>query len=144
MGREPTESVRSEAWSGAYSPNATKAVYDELWRLADIVLSSGRPIVIDASFRTAAMREGGRRMAERHGVPFMLVECRAPRELIAKRLTARESPGGHESDARTDLLDEFEKRFEPIDELPPSEHLQVDTSQSRDETRRLLEATFAG
>jgi predicted kinase len=144
MGREPTESVRSEAWSGAYSPNATKAVYDELWRLADIVLSSGRPIVIDASFRTAAMREGGRRMAERHGVPFMLVECRAPRELIAKRLTARESPGAYESDARTDLLDEFEKRFEPIDELPPSEHLQVDTSQSRDETRRLLEATFAG
>lgn len=144
MGREPAESVRSEAWSGAYSPNATKAVYDELWRLADIVLSSGRPVVIDASFRTAAMREGGRRMADRHGVPFMLVECGAPGELIAKRLRARESSGVHESDARTDLLDEFEKHFEPIDELPPSEHLLVDTSRPRYETRRLLEATFAG
>jgi predicted kinase len=142
MGLKPRESMRSEAWSGGYSSNATEAVYDELWRLSDIVLSSGRPVVIDASFRTAAMREGARRLAARHGVPFVLVECGAPRELIVERLAAREARGGHESDARGDLLDQFEKRFEPIDELPPSEHLRLDTSQPRDETRRLLEAAF--
>ncbi len=142
MDRKPTESMRSEAWSGAYSPSVTERVYDELWRIADIVLSSGRPIVIDASFRTAAMRDDARRLADGHGVPFLLVECSAPRELIQERLAARESSGVHESDARTDLLDEFETRFEPIDELPQSERLRLDTSQPRDETRRLLEAIF--
>jgi aminoglycoside phosphotransferase family enzyme/predicted kinase len=144
LGRKPTDSVRSEAWSGAYSPKATEAVYDELWRLTDIVLASGRPIVIDASFRTASMRETARRLADRHGVPFLLVECSAPRELIVERLAARERVGGHDSDARTELLDEFEKRFEPIDDLPPSQHLRVDTSQPRHQTRRLLEAAFDG
>jgi hypothetical protein len=64
--------------------------------------------------------------------------------MILDRLAARESGGPHESDARTDLLDEFEKRFEPIDELPASEHLRLDTSQSVDEIRGLLEARFGG
>ncbi len=142
--RKPTERLPGGAWSGAYSARATEAVYGELLRLADIVLSSGRPVVIDASFRTGAMREAARRLANRHGVPFMLVECRAPRALILDRLAARESGGTHESDARTDLLEEFEKHFEPIDELQPSEYVQLDTSRSVDETRRLLEAAFGG
>ncbi|MBW2191950.1 MAG: AAA family ATPase [Deltaproteobacteria bacterium] len=140
MGHRPTESMQSEAWSGAYSPSSTEAVYEELWRLADIVLSSGRPIVLDASLRTAAMREAAHRLADRHGVPFLLIECSAPRELIRKRLARRESFGAHESDARTNLLDEFEKRFEPIDELPPSEHVRLDTSLPQNENRKRLEA----
>lgn len=142
LGRKPAESMRSEPWSGAYSPSATAAVYGEIWRLADVVLSSGRPVVIDASFRTIAMRMAARRLAEQHGVPFLLVECSAPRELIRERLAARERNGVHESDARSDMLDEFEKNFEHIDELPSSEHFRLNTSQPRDETRMQLEALF--
>ena len=142
MGRKTKESMRAEAWSGAYSPSATDAVYAELWRICDVVLASGRPIVVDASFRTAAMRDAARRLAERYGVPFLLVECNAPRELIRDRLAAREVVGAHESDARTDVLNEFERNFEPIDELPASEHVRIDTSQPRDQTRIQLEKVF--
>jgi len=106
------------------------------------VLSSGRPIVLDASFRTAAMRDAARRLANRHGVPFLFVECSAPRALIIERLAHREDLAAHESDARADLYDEFEKRFEPIDELSSSEHLRLDTSRSPEENRQLLEAIF--
>jgi len=142
MGRKPNDALAAGAWSGAYSASATKAVYEELWRLADIVLSSGRPIVLDASFRTVAMRDAARSLAAKHGVPFVLVECSAPRDLIRKRLAERERTGGHESDARTDLLEEFEKRFEPIDEIPSSEHLRLNTSRPPDEIRELLKANF--
>jgi hypothetical protein len=142
MGRKPNDALTAGAWSGAYSASATKAVYEELWRLADIVLSSGRPIVLDASFRTVAMRDAARSLAAKHGVPFVLVECDAPRDLIRKRLAERESTEGHESDARTDLLEEFERRFEPIDEIPSSEHLRLNTSRPPDEIRELLKATF--
>lgn len=142
MGRKPTESMKSEAWSGAYSTSSTQAVYEELWRLGDIVLSSGRPLVIDASFRTAAMRDAADRLAGRYGVPFLLIECSVPRELILKRLAEREKLSAHESDARTDLLDEFERRFERIDELPSSKHIQLDTSRPHDETLRTLETIF--
>ncbi|MGB5694252.1 MAG: AAA family ATPase [Polyangiales bacterium] len=144
MGRKPTESISSEAWSGAYSPRATEAVYEELWRLAEAVLRSGRPVVIDASLRTRALRDTARRLAHQHDVPFVLVECMAPREVLRARLAERESKGLHESDARSDLLDEFEKRFEPIDELSPSEHLRLDTSRPQEETRRHLAALFEG
>ena len=144
LGRKATEPLAGGTWSGAYSESATEAVYAELWRLADIVLASGRPVVIDASFRAAQMRDAARSLAARHGVPFMLVECTAPRELIWKRLAARESAGAHESDARTDLLEEFERHFEPLDELQPSEHIRVETSRPADEIRNLLEQTFGG
>ncbi|MGB8330035.1 MAG: AAA family ATPase [Polyangiales bacterium] len=142
MGRKPTESIRSAAWSGAYSPGRTEAVYEELWRLADIVLASGRPIIIDASFRTVAMREAAHRLADRHAVPFLLVECSAPRELIRTRLGARERGGAEESDARSDLIDEFEQHFDHIDELPSCEHVRLDTSQPPDDTLRRLRSLF--
>ena len=74
----------------------------------------------------------------------MLVECRAPRALILDRLAARESGAAHESDARTDLLEEFEERYEPIDELPSSEYLRLDTSRPVDENASQLESTFGG
>jgi len=100
--------------------------------------------VIDASLRTRALRDTARRLAHQHDVPFVLVECMAPREVLRARLAERESKGLHESDARSDLLDEFEKRFEPIDELSPSEHLRLDTSRPQEETRRHLAALFEG
>ena len=141
-GRRPMDSVRSEAWSGAYSADATDAVYEELLRLADIILRSGRPVVLDASFRSAATRDAARRLAAQHGVPFSFVECSAPREVIVERLAQREALPAHESDARSELLDEFESRFEPVDELPPSEHVRLDTSRSQEDNRNVLEAIF--
>lgn len=142
LGREPSESLQSEAWSGAYSPRITRMVYDELWKLAETIVRSGRPVIIDASFRTAAMRDAARKLAERAGVPFLLVECVAPRELTLERLAAREKREAHESDARADLLEEFEQRFDPIDELPASEHIRIDTSRPRSENRDRLTHIF--
>lgn len=140
MDREPEESMKSDAWSGAYSERMTKAVYEELFRLTGVILDSGRPVVIDASFRTAAMRAAVKRLAEQRGIPFVLLECTAPRDLLLRRLAARQHVDAHESDARADLLDEFERRFEPISELPASQHARLDTSRPKDENRVRLEA----
>ncbi|MGB5704878.1 MAG: ATP-binding protein, partial [Polyangiales bacterium] len=137
--RAPEESLQAEAWSGSYSPDTTEAVYREVCSTADTVVKSGRPVVIDASFRTARMRAAAREVATRRGVPFTVVECVAPRALLLERLAKREARGTHESDARTNLLDEFKARFEPIDELPKSEHIRLDTSEPADENRRRLE-----
>jgi predicted kinase len=139
MGRAPEKSLKSEAWSGAYAPDATEAVYDELWAASDLVVASGRAVVIDASFRSVAMRAAARQLAARHGVPFTLVECTAPRAVLLQRLEKREAGGAHESDARTDLLEEFEAHFEPIEELPSSEHVHIDTSAPKEDNRRRLE-----
>ena len=70
------------------------------------------------------------------------MECHAPREVLLQRLAKRAERGAHESDARADLLDEFERRFEPTDELLDSEHLRVDTSAPRELTRQRLASMF--
>ncbi len=144
MQRRPGDSMESEPWAGPYSEDATKRVYEEMLRLADVVVGSGRPVVLDASFRTAAMRAAAKRLASERGVPFLLVECTAPRALVLQRLASREQLEEHESDARASLLDEFENRYEPIDELSPAEHLPIDTSRSKDENRARLEAILDG
>lgn len=133
-------SLEADAWSGAYSPSQTEAVYRELSRLGEVVVGSGRAVVLDASFRARTMRSTVRELASRCGVPFLLIECTAPNATLRRRLAARGV--GHESDARESLLDEFERRFEPIDELPISEHVVLDTSRSMQENRDWLAATL--
>ena len=140
MGSRPEESLGSEPWSGAYSPSTTEAVYREVLSAAETVVASGRPVVIDASFRSAAMRAAARELATRRGVPFTMIECVASRDLLLERLAKREAGAVHESDARTDLLDEFEARFQPMDELPKSEHVRLDTSAPAEVNQRRLEA----
>ncbi len=141
-GRSPTESMLSEAWSGAYSEASTESVYAELIRRAAVVVDSGRPVVIDASFRTRAMRQSIREVAADHGVPFSFIECVSPREVCLARLKKRERGSSHESDARSDLLDEFAKKYEPVVELPPAEHEHLDTSRPRVENQKRIEQLF--
>ena len=116
--------------------------YAELLRRAEVIVDSGRPVVVDASFRTRAMRHAIRKVAAQRGVPFSFVECVSPREVCLSRLRKRERGGTHDSDARSDLLDEFAKNYEPVDELPAAEHERLDTSRPRPENQQRIEELF--
>ena len=144
MGRSPHESLGTDAWSGPYSPQVTANVYQALLSAGETVVSSGRPVVLDASFRTRSMRGSARALAQRLGVPFTFIECTAPRETLLRRLEKRESMAAHESDARPALLSEFEKRFEPVEELPEAEHIRLDTSRSQKSNRARLRSLLGG
>ena len=128
LGVAATEHIRDPAWSGAYDPAFTEKVYGEVLRRAEVVLASGRPVVIDASFRSAAMRRAARDLASRFGVPFRMVECSAPIEVCRERLVRREAEE-RVSDGRNEILAEFCARFEPMSELSPDERLVIDTAQ---------------
>ncbi len=116
------------AFEGPYDPRFTDEVYDEVVRRADVVLTSGRPVVLDASFRTRALRARARALAEKHGVPFLFVECRVPEDVCIARLEQREARGGV-SDGRRAIFADFVRRVEPVDELASGEHLVLDTSR---------------
>ena len=124
---QPLAPAAGAAFDGAYSQEATDRVYTELLARADAVLSSGRPVVIDASFRERSWREAVRALALRHGVPFRFIECRPPLDACRARLHAREQRP-NVSDARADLLDTFVAKYEAVTEIDPSEHIVVDTS----------------
>lgn len=139
LGRRPTEPVREGAFAGGYDPRFTDEVYGEVLRRAGAVLASGRPVLIDASFRTRKMRASARELARDHGVPFVLVECRADLEVCRARLRRREK-GPSVSDGRLEIFDDFVARWEAVDELSAAEHVVVDTGRPLPETTAALRA----
>jgi len=128
LGAQPTDKLYEGSWSGAYDPAFTERVYAEVDRLALSVLSSGRPVILDASFRSQKMRAAARRVAEAAGVPFRFVECRVDPEVCRARLKVRDQQTSV-SDGRLEIFDDFLKRWEPVEELAAEEHLVVDTER---------------
>lgn len=142
-GVEPDTSLAAAGFADAYTFEATQRVYDELGRRAELVLRSGRPVVLDATFPSAALRAQARSIAEAAGVPFVFIECQAPRAVLEARLRAREGCEGVVSDARIELLDDFIARFEPVDEAREGRRYVADTAGALDDALGpILEAVF--
>jgi len=141
-GASATARLYEAPWSGAYDPLFTKDVYAEVLRRAGVVLDSGRPVVLDASFRSVEMRRAARDLAVRHNVPFLLVECRAPAALCKARLVQRQEQRTV-SDGRLAIFDDFCARFQPITELSPSEHIVIDTSRPLEHSLQTLRQSLA-
>jgi len=141
-GVDPEHKLDTTHFSGAYAPERTEQVYAELWRRAEAVLGSGRSVVLDASFRAQAHRDAARALAERRGLPFFFVECRAPEDQLRRRLAARARTPGQVSDAREDLLAAFAARWEPETTLPAERHLVVDTTAPPEVTLERLGETL--
>jgi predicted kinase len=138
LGRRATERVDEAAWRGAYDPAFSDEVYAEVFRRAEVVLASGRPVILDASFRSEALRGRARELARAHGLPFRFVECRASPETCRERLVWR-AEGPAVSDGRLAIFDDFVARFEPITELSAAEHVVVDTARPLQQTLALVE-----
>lgn len=122
-----TTPLSDAPWSGAYTQAATERVYSEVLRRASSVLSSGRTVVLDASFRSRELRTAARELAHRNNVPFYFVECQTHADECRKRLAER-AQSETVSDGRAEIFGEFAASFEPVTELSPDEHLVVDTT----------------
>jgi aminoglycoside phosphotransferase family enzyme/predicted kinase len=125
--------LRTGPFEGAYTPAVTRSVYAEMMRRARHVLGSGRPVILDASFRTADMRRSARDLAEAYEVPFVMVECRARADVRRARLVER-SKALSISDGRLEIAGAFEARFEPMTELGRAQRVIVDTEQPIEKT----------
>ena len=137
LGVDATRAIHDASWTGAYDPTFTDRVYEEVLRRAGVVLASGRPVVLDASFRSPAMREGARELARRFAVPFRFIECHADIARCRARLLEREGKD-NVSDGRLSIFDDFCARFEPITELDSREHLVIDTVRPLEENLAAL------
>lgn len=124
---EPTTPLHSAAFAGAYTEQVTERVYAALLQRAGDVLSSGRSVIVDASFRSREQRARAKQLAQRHGAAFHFIECRASAVVCRQRLEARERAPSV-SDGRREIYDAFSQHFEAPTELPPEEHSVLDTS----------------
>jgi aminoglycoside phosphotransferase family enzyme/predicted kinase len=138
VGVSPTTELPHAAWQGAYCPEMSIRVYDEVLRRARVVVSSRRPVVLDCSYHSQNERFRARALAQALGVPFWFIECRADADLCRARLLQREE-GAHVSDGRLALFEEFSRHWEPV-ALDQGERLAVDTGQPLEENMDKLSA----
>ncbi|MBI4334396.1 MAG: AAA family ATPase [Chloroflexi bacterium] len=115
--------------SGLYSSAMNRKTYDEMFARTRTLLKAGKPVILDASFRRLSERETARAVARDKKARFLLVECRAPEELVKERL-ARRLREGSVSDGRWEIYEKQKTDTDPVSELAPTEHVILDTAQS--------------
>jgi aminoglycoside phosphotransferase family enzyme/predicted kinase len=125
----------------AYTAAFTRQTFGELFRRADVVLRSGRGVILDATFRDRDLRLRARELARRHGRPFRFVEAICDDSTLRARLRAR-AGGGSVSDATEGLLDQIRQEFEPVTELTGREHVPVRTTLPMSTQIKTVQETF--
>ena len=88
-----------------YDRPATRLTFDHLASLSRGLLAEGLTVVVDAAFLRREERDRFRAMAAALGVPALVVECRAPAEVLRQRLVARALSGQDPSDADVAVLE---------------------------------------
>ncbi|MBI0435373.1 bifunctional aminoglycoside phosphotransferase/ATP-binding protein [Roseomonas sp. KE0001] len=92
---------------GAYAPEVSAAVHDELFAAAETAARAGHAVIADAAFLDPALRAGIAAAAARAGVPFRGIWLEAPLPVLRARVAARR---GDASDADLAVLERAARR----------------------------------
>lgn len=97
-----------------YSPEASIATYNRLCQLAKECLQAGYGVILDAAYLKQRERAKAKLVAEDAGVPFLIIECQAPLEVIKENLLIRMQKGNDPSDATLEVVRNQLQWLEPI------------------------------
>ena len=131
-GLAPEEPSRDEAFSGTYTPEFTRRVYDRLIESARMVLASGRSVIAEATFGKRDERCRFAHLAETLGIEMAFIECRVA-DAVARERLVRRSQKKSVSDGRSEIYDAIKRAFEPIEADEFVCLLVLDTESSEDE-----------
>jgi len=84
-----------------YGAEQRAAVYRAMLDRAQVILSAGQSVILDATFTDPRLRAAAEEVAEQAGVPFQGLWLEVPEPVLAARVRARK---GDVSDADTDVL----------------------------------------
>jgi predicted kinase len=111
---------------GIYKGNIGKKTYDELMRRAQVFLSGGYSVIMDATFLREDSRNRARDAAARVRVPALFVFADCPERIVKSRLRRRAMENSF-SDANLDVYRAMKSRFKPP--RAGREIVKIDTSQ---------------
>lgn len=131
-GRAPREEL--------YSAAAIEETYAELKRLARVVTDAGYPVIVDATFLKRAQRERFKNLATALGIPFVVLDCRAPQSELRERVVKRAELGHDPSDADLAVLEHQLATVEPL--TPDEQASAVTFDSSREDRLHELSATL--
>ena len=135
-----------------YSHRFTHRTYELLAGQAHELMRRGSGVIVDATCRSRADRSTLLGRLARTGMPRLVVRCEVPLEVALQRAARREHDPARVSDAGAQIVAEQYRSFQPLEELPQEDVLELDTlapldTQALTVTRaldRLLHARAGG
>jgi len=118
------ESIETTYCQNIYSPEATKKTYDKLAGLAEKILDTGYPVIVDAAFLKFEERGKFRELAEAKKVPFIILEFLATHDTLRQRIIKREK---NVSDADLSVLEQQIAKWQPLDKREKDRAITIDT-----------------
>lgn len=121
---------KEELNTGIYNPETTEKTYRHLLSLAETIISSGFPVIVDATFLKRALRQPFQDLATQLGVRFLILNLSASIENLQQRVTKRNKQLENISDATENVIMHQKTQAEPPGEDEP--HTTVDTDKDID------------
>ena len=97
-----------------YGEQATLRTFDRLWACAREALLAGYPVIVDAAFLRHAERRRFAALATELRVPFAILDCRADKDTLRRRVAARSVAGTDASEAGVAVLERQFALHEPL------------------------------
>ncbi len=120
----------SSVMNGLYTPEATENTYQELARLARLVITGSYPVIVDATFLKRDQRRHFRALAENLKVPFVILDCHAPAAVLRQRITQRQREQNDASEASVRVLEHQLAEQEPLLPEEAARVLSIRTASS--------------
>ncbi len=130
FGLSALDRAGNELKQGIYSEQASEQTYQRLQKLAQTILNAGFPVLVDAAFLNARVRQRFKELAEDMGVAFLILDVFAEETVLRDRVETRARTGKDASDASLEVL---QHQLKGMDELTPSEiehTLRVNTEEA--------------
>lgn len=118
--------------ASAYTAAATDRIYDSLLAQAQTVLESGYTAIVDATFLHERNRAAFIALAQRLGVPIVILDFVASPATLFARVAARAALGHDASDADTAVLAEQLAQAEPLNDAERVLAIRFDTGVEPD------------
>jgi uncharacterized protein len=103
-GLQPLAKSGSALDAGIYTKNASEQTYQTLANHAEHILRAGYPVILDATFLHLRNRQQMEVLAEKYGVPFIVVNCQAPQQVVEQRIEARHARGQDAAEADVEVM----------------------------------------
>ena len=125
-GIPPEENRYEEFGEGIYDKEMGEKTYLEVIMRARDCLKGGRSCIMDATFSERKYRDLAFDLAGELEIPFLIVECTCPEEVVIERINSRMEDGKSISDATISIYKKMKDHFEKIEE--DEINVVVDTS----------------
>ena len=135
---EPAEKHYESFGQGIYAGDISQKTYEKAVDLAAEIIQQGKPVIIDASFKNRSDRALAVNLAKRLRVPFYVIECTCPDDMVKIRMEKRMLDNDNPSDGRWEILQEQKKQYDEISEIPADSFFKIDTSDNPEILRQKI------